>query len=94
MYTLVVPLAGRASAFTLEVTSCNMTYSGITDADEETITFYFCKGGSYCELSDEVKLPPHSGIDVDGGMVEIPVSVGYVPTTMEVRMADGSSDSW
>lgn len=87
----IVCTADRAHAYTLKVTSCED--GGTADTG---VTFHFCAGGSYCDPSedDEIALPANSGIEKGGQTIEIPVDLGFVPTTVDFEKMEGSSDSW
>ena len=69
---------GIGSAYTLTVTTCNYTYS---DTDEE-IGLYFCQGGTFCSPLDKETVSGTDGLDEIGAVVDVPVTVGYEPTTM------------
>lgn len=85
------PTADKADAYTLRVTSCNASNAGTAD---EGITFNFCQGGSYCDSDDYVvDLPSLTTIGHWGATVEIPVSPGFEPTTMDL-VKGGGSDAW
>lgn len=81
--------AGGVSAYTLVVTSCDQEHSGSGD----TFGFGFCDGGTYCTVTDTMDSPGSSGITDVATAVEVTVSFGYVPTTMEISNADGI-DAW
>lgn len=82
---------GRACAYTLYVTSCDVTDGG---THEEEISFSFCQGGKYCNSEDTVEeLPAGTLIDTDGSTIEIPVSLGFLPTTIDFSF-QGDGDAW
>ena len=81
------------AGYTLRITNANETYFSTTDAG---IIFSFCEGGSYCTpgADDEESLPPGSGINVDGGEVQVTVSLGYEPTTVIISKSSDNTDAW
>lgn len=82
--------ADRAHAYTLRVTTCTHQYSKTSDED---FTFEFCTGGSYCEPGDDLVYLP-SGVSIsDGSTIEISVSLGYEPTTVDIVKNSGY-DAW
>lgn len=81
--------AGGVSAYTLVVTSCDQEFGGSGDI----FVLGFCDGGTYCTVADTMDSPGSSGITDAATSVEITVSFGYVPTTMEISNADGI-DGW
>ncbi|CAM9157358.1 unnamed protein product, partial [Ectocarpus sp. 8 AP-2014] len=87
-----VGLSGKACAYTLYVTSCDVTNGG---TDEDEISFSFCQGGSYCNSEDDiVPLPESTDIDTDGSTIQIAVvTLGFVPTTVDFSI-QGDGDAW
>lgn len=90
---LLLPVRG-VSAYTLEITNCDLPNAGTAETDDEAPTFRFCKGGTYCDALDEVSLPSSTGIESDNFTIQIPVEVGYVPTTMEIERPESANNWW
>ena len=80
--------AGKGSAYTLNVTTCDLTNAETTD----TILFEFCQGGTYCTPTDFVEVAPHDGLGTVGQSIGVPVSVGYEPTTLVI--SNPLEDGW
>lgn len=92
--SVAVGFAISVSAYTLEITSCDLPEAGATDSEDEAPTFKFCGGGTYCDVVDVRSLPSISGIENDNFTIQIPVDVGYAPTTMEIERPTSAANWW
>lgn len=80
--------AGAASAYTLAATTCNSDNAKTVD----DIEFSFCQGGTYCSLTDQVLVTPDDGLGNTDYTIDVVVSLGYEPTTLEISNAE--IDAW
>lgn len=81
-------MIGGSYAYTLSAKTCDAQYSTTTDI----ITFSFCKGGTHCTPVEEVTLTEDDGLDTNDHVIDIPVSIGYEPTTVVV--SNTGNNAW